>query len=61
MGIYLAVAAGGRHGQQLRKFPKPMDIYTVHSVVRDRLQMFDDIVALVYYQTQSSKLISMSK
>ena len=47
------------HAQQLRKFPKPMDIYTVHSVVRDRLQMFDDLVALVYEQTRSSEPVAM--
>ena len=36
-----------------------MGIYTVQSVARDRLQMFDDLVALVYEQSLSSKPLAM--
>ena len=57
-GIY---CVADRHVEQLRKFSKAMDIYTVLSVTRDRLQMFDDLVALVYEQTRSSQPLVMRR
>ena len=58
LGIYSVV---GRHGEQLRKFLKAMAIYIVQSVARDRLQMFDYLVALVYEQSRSSKPLAMRR
>jgi len=49
------------HGEQLRNISIAMHFYTVQSVARDRLQMFDDLVALVYEQTQSSDHLVMRR
>jgi hypothetical protein len=46
-----------RHGQQLREFPEAMDIYTVLSVTRDRLQTFDDLVTLAYEKRGALNLL----
>jgi hypothetical protein len=57
-GIYRVV---GRHGEQLRKIPKAMGIYTVQSVAQDCSQMFGDLVALVCKQSRSSKPLAMRR
>ena len=49
-GIY---CVADRHGEQLRKFSKARETYTVPSVTQDRLQMVDGLIALVYKQTRS--------
>ena len=51
-GIY---RVADRHGEQLQKISIAVDFYTVLSVTRDRLQMFGNLVALVYEQTRSSQ------
>ena len=52
-GIY---RVADRHGEQLQKISIAVDFYTVPlSVTRDRLQMFGNLVALVYEQTRSSQ------
>ena len=53
-GIYWVA---DRHGEQLREFSKAMDIYTVLSVTRDRLQTFDDLVALAYEKRGALNLL----
>ena len=57
-GIY---PVDDRHGEQSQKFSIAVNFYTVLSVTRDRLQMFDDLVALVYEQTRSSEPLAMRR
>ena len=51
-GIY---RVDDRHGEQSQIFSIAMHFYTVLYVTRDRLQMFDDLVALGCEQTRSSQ------
>ena len=51
-GIY---RVDDRHGEQSHKISIAVDFYTVLSVTQDRLQMFGNLVALVYKQTRSSQ------
>ena len=57
-GIY---RVDDRHGEQSQIFSIAMHLYTVLYVTRDRLQTFDDLVALVYKQTRSSQPLVMRR